>query len=486
MKFAFVPLYIKILGIESYGLIGIFTLVQAWFIILDLGLSPSISREMSRFNSGVLSVGVIRDILRSIETIAFIVAGLIFLGAFFYSEWMAEVFVSPSRLEKYEVENALFIMGIIAALRFYEGIYHYVLIGLERQVLLNIVNGAMITIRNVGALLVLIYIHPTIYAFFIWQGACSIMETLILIAIIYKILPKGRRAGRFSLDALRVIKFFASSMLILTVLSLLISQVDKLIVVNHGNLKEFGYYSLAATISSILAMITSSVIQASYPRMVRLIASGDNQKVISTYHQSVQLVTIVIASIATIVSIYSENIVLIWTNDFEISVHTAPILSVMIIGAGFFSLSQLPQQCQIAHNHLSLPLMSNLLILIFLTISTFFGMYEFGIMGVVWAVAICMFAFFLLSSELVHFYIFSGEKKKFYVEGIILPIIGVFLPMSFLAIFYRDNNLNRIESVLFYILVSILTIFCSLIFSNEIRSSIIFHIRNFKFKIRFK
>ena len=30
MSLAFVPLYIKYLGIESYGLIGIFALLQAW------------------------------------------------------------------------------------------------------------------------------------------------------------------------------------------------------------------------------------------------------------------------------------------------------------------------------------------------------------------------------------------------------------------------------------------------------------------------
>ena len=31
-----VPLYIKYLGIEAYGLVGVFSMIQAWFQMLDL------------------------------------------------------------------------------------------------------------------------------------------------------------------------------------------------------------------------------------------------------------------------------------------------------------------------------------------------------------------------------------------------------------------------------------------------------------------
>ena len=36
MGLAFIPIYIKYLGIESYGLIGLFALFQAWLILLDM------------------------------------------------------------------------------------------------------------------------------------------------------------------------------------------------------------------------------------------------------------------------------------------------------------------------------------------------------------------------------------------------------------------------------------------------------------------
>ena len=40
MALAFVPLYIKYLGIEAYGLIGIFVVIQAWLSLFDMGMKP--------------------------------------------------------------------------------------------------------------------------------------------------------------------------------------------------------------------------------------------------------------------------------------------------------------------------------------------------------------------------------------------------------------------------------------------------------------
>ena len=42
---AMVPLYLKYLGLEAYGLIGFFATAQAWIQLLDFGLSPTLGRE---------------------------------------------------------------------------------------------------------------------------------------------------------------------------------------------------------------------------------------------------------------------------------------------------------------------------------------------------------------------------------------------------------------------------------------------------------
>src|SRR4051794_31778653 len=47
---ALVTIYVRLLGIEAYGLVGLLTTLQAVFALLDLGLSAATNRELARFS----------------------------------------------------------------------------------------------------------------------------------------------------------------------------------------------------------------------------------------------------------------------------------------------------------------------------------------------------------------------------------------------------------------------------------------------------
>ena len=51
MGLIFLPFYIRLMGAESYGIVGIFVSLQAIFSILDLGLSQTLNREMARLSA---------------------------------------------------------------------------------------------------------------------------------------------------------------------------------------------------------------------------------------------------------------------------------------------------------------------------------------------------------------------------------------------------------------------------------------------------
>lgn len=56
-------------------------------------------------------------------------------------------------------------MGLVAALRFVEGLYRGAILGLQRQGWLNVVSSILATIRGPGAVGVLAWVVPTIWAF---------------------------------------------------------------------------------------------------------------------------------------------------------------------------------------------------------------------------------------------------------------------------------------------------------------------------------
>ena len=66
---AMLPLYLRYMGAETYGLLGFFTMLQAWFNLLDLGLTPTISREAARLKAGALNTLEFKQLFRGLSII---------------------------------------------------------------------------------------------------------------------------------------------------------------------------------------------------------------------------------------------------------------------------------------------------------------------------------------------------------------------------------------------------------------------------------
>ena len=78
MSLAFVPLYIKFLGIESWGIIGIFTALRSVMVIFDLGLSAAMTRELSRLSILPGKEQEMRNLVKSMEIVYWGIA--VFIG----------------------------------------------------------------------------------------------------------------------------------------------------------------------------------------------------------------------------------------------------------------------------------------------------------------------------------------------------------------------------------------------------------------------
>ena len=51
LTLALVPVYIKFLGIEAYGLIGFYAMLQGMLVVLDFGLGQTLNRELARYSA---------------------------------------------------------------------------------------------------------------------------------------------------------------------------------------------------------------------------------------------------------------------------------------------------------------------------------------------------------------------------------------------------------------------------------------------------
>lgn len=423
MGMAFVPLYIKYLGMEAYGLIGVFAILQAWLTLLDMGMTPTLNREMARFTGGAHTASSIRDLLRSIEIIALGIAALVGLSILAASGWLASNWLRVENLSIDTVSQAFAIMGGVTALRFVESIYRSAIIGLQRQVMYNVVNSVLVTLRGLGAVGILMWVSSTIEAFFIWQGAVSIITLGMLASVTYRSIPKAERGGRFSMSALRGIGRFAGGMMGITFLAILLTQVDKILLSKLLTLSEYGYYALASVVAATLYLFPSPIMQAWFPRLTELHVNNHQAEFIKKYHQGAQLVSVFMGSAAMIIIVFAELIMQLWTHDDELAKRSATLLSLLAFGNLLNGLMWMPYQTQLAHGWTSFAIWVNIVAVAVIVPTIFWVTPRYGAEGVAW-VWVCLNAgYVLISAHFMFRKILISEKWRWYGQDVFQPLV---------------------------------------------------------------
>ncbi|MEN8219711.1 MAG: oligosaccharide flippase family protein [Pseudomonadota bacterium] len=189
------PLYLQYLGEEAFGLVGFFTVLQAWMQLLDMGMSPMLSRQAARARGHNIKFIELKKLLRSLEIIFFTLALIIVLSILVSSDWIANYWLKVELLALTDVAFCIALMGMMIGLRFFSSLYRSGIMGMENQVLLNIANIVLTTLKFVGALLLLHFVTQEIVYFFIYQLILSIIELAVLSAMFYRLIPATDKVG---------------------------------------------------------------------------------------------------------------------------------------------------------------------------------------------------------------------------------------------------------------------------------------------------
>lgn len=483
MGFAFVPLYIKYLGIEAYGLIGLFALLQAWLNLLDMGMTPTLGREMARFTGGGHSAQSIRDLLRSVEFITFGIALLMAVGIALGSNWIATHWLRAEELPADLVSQTFTVMGVVTALRFIEAIYRSSIFGLQRQVLFNVVNSAMATMRGLGAVVVVAWISPTIQAFFLWQALISFVTLAVLATITYMNLPRAGMAGRFSLDALREVWQFAGGMIGIAFLTLLLTQLDKILLSNLLSLSEYGHYTLAATVAGALYMLIGPITHAWHPRLCELHARDNQPALNDAFHQGAQLVSVVAGSAAIVLIIFAETFLRLWTQDPRLATRTAPLLSLLMLGNLLNGLMLIPYQTQLAHGWTSLSVRTNVVAVIAIVPAVLWATPRYGPEGAAWTWVTLNAGYLLIGVHFMYRRILQAEKWRWYAQDLLAPLGAALLSTCALSLLWTAAP-GMIADLLLLTLAIGIALSAALLAANRTRRAVIRALRRAAIALR--
>ena len=457
MGLIFIPLYIKFMGIESWGLIGIFATIQVIFGLLDIGLSSTLNREMARLSVLSGRGQEMRNLVRTLEVIYWGIAIFVGITLVSLSPFIAHHWIKAGQISPKTIEQALLIMGFVIALQMPIGFYSGGLMGLQRQVLLNVINMSMSTLRGAGAVLILWLISPTIQAFFLWQIVISTINSFLLARFLWRRLPVGEKNAVFQKQLLKGIWRFATGMSGISILAVILTQLDKIILSKMLSLEMFGYYTLASVVAMSLGRLFTPVFYSIYPRFTQLVSMGDQEGLKQLYHKSCQFVSVLILPIAIIIALFSHEILLIWTQNQATADKAYLLVSILICGTALNGLMHFPYALQLAFGWTRLSFFKTLIAVILLVPLIIYMTTHYGATGAAIAWLVLNLGMFFFEIPIMHRRLLRKEKWRWYWQDVCVPLVACIFIAGLGRIFTRDP-MSQYMMLQYLIILSIFTL----------------------------
>ncbi|MDM7483107.1 MAG: oligosaccharide flippase family protein [Halomonas sp.] len=470
------PLYIKYMGAEAYGLVGFFTMLQAWFGLLDMGLTPTIGRETARYHGGSMSALAYRQLFRALSLIFLAVAVVGGSSLFLLADLVAGQWLNIESLDMKTAVIAVQIMAISVALRWMCGLYRGVVTGSERLVWLSGFNVFIATLRFIAVFLSMWQFGFTPLVFFIHQLIVALIELTGLFWMGSRLLP-GKASLQekigWSFRPIKPVLKFALTIAFTSSIWVLVTQTDKLILSGILPLAEYGYFTLAVLVASGIMIVSGPISSAIMPRMARLNAEGKHEEMIQVYRNATQLVSVVAGSASLTIAFFAEPLLYGWTGDREIASNVAPILTLYALGNGVLAVSAFPYYLQYALGNLRYHLIGNLVTVVTLIPAIIWAAYEYGGVGAGWAWLSINSLYLMLWVGYVHYKLIPGLHLKWVFKDIALIYLPVIVGLLIFA--QVDSEVygeSRIFILTWVAIIGVLVIILASLGSKVIRDII--------------
>jgi O-antigen/teichoic acid export membrane protein len=422
----FVPLYIRLLGSESYGLVVAYATIVASIQVLDIGLTSMLSRELALRigpGGGSLSPGSARDLARTVEIISIAIGILIGATIVGIAPIIAEKWFVTQHLSQSNTVSAIRLIGLIVAVQWPGIAFQSGLLGLQSQVQLNIIRIATSTVQSVGAALILWRVAPTIDAYFIWLLVTQLGGTLLLRNAMWRNLrDDSHTRARFRWAMVVAPWRFSLGIAGIALLSSALTQSDKIILSKTVPLSEFGTYGVAFTVCNVLSLIAGPVYLAALPQLTAASSLKDETKMHALYFRSSELVALLVFPAWMILAFHSQEIAAIWLGKGEKAAAVARLLPLLSAGSLANALDTMPYGLQIATAWTSLSIMKNIIAVAIVVPALVLSVPHFGSIGAAAVWASLNMGYLIFEIPLMHRRLLKDFLRSWYFQCVVIPL----------------------------------------------------------------
>jgi O-antigen/teichoic acid export membrane protein len=460
LTIAVLPVYLRLLGPELYGLIGFYTTLQMLFVILDLGLGTAVNREMARTTLDEEGAATARGLLKTLEAIYWSGALLIFVLVLCAANILATHWLKPGHVSADVVSHAIVAMGVVLALQFPYGLYSGAWLGLQRHVALNVWTTIGAALRLLLPIAALRSYGPDIALFFGIQAVAMAVQTLGARVLVLRIIPKTRQRPTVNFAWLQRLRGFAAGVTAATALGVIVMQLDKVLLSRFAPLQELGFYSVAAAAATGLGVISVPMSMATFPRFSQLAAQERRQEIDVLYHRATQLLAALLLPLAAIIGAFSHELLLIWTANPTVAERGARPLSLLVIAISASSLGFVAQALQFAEGWTRFAVTLNAIGVLFLIPAMSIAAIRQGGVGVALMSAIWNVIALCITATVMHRRLVRAGGWSWFLRDVAPPLVASLVIV--LAVRYVCAGLHGFAAIAGIVIGGLLALLASL------------------------
>jgi O-antigen/teichoic acid export membrane protein len=265
-----IPVYLRLLGPQQWGLVAVCMTLQALWGLLDAGLGQIMPRDVARAQGEPAALGRTYGLYASAY-------GWLGLAGFALGQlaagWLAVHWVQAEGLAAAQIESVLRLMGVQFLFQFANQAAIGYWSGTEQQTRMNLLQCVFATLKHGSALVGVMYWRADavgyLMGFVLWSAlewACNrhaVREQLGL---------HGVQAVRAAdvLQLARQVGVLTAGVLV----GMLVSQMDRLVLSRMVDVAVFGRYVIMAQLGLAMLQLQYPLMRAYFPRVVRADAHG--------------------------------------------------------------------------------------------------------------------------------------------------------------------------------------------------------------------
>lgn len=433
---AAVPLYVRFLGVEAYGLVGLFTTAAAMLAVFDLGMPAWLTREFAG-SPDKSELHRLSGLAHSIDWLAVTAVLTVTLLGGLFLQLKPPSMVQPS-------SGWAPLLGLLAiAIQWPGNLYAGMLAGQQRHATAALIIASCASLRVVITLVGL-SISPTLMVFFAVQATVSALQTATLRTLAHRNLSSGSLFAWPDFNWVGSARGFASSMTLIGVLSLCLSQADKVLIGQTASLSEFGIYMLSWVLPSGLAMLAVAPLSSiALARLSDAAVISDDDRTWRAYAHLTSWMIMLIVPPAAVMALAPQTILSLWGVPSDIAAHAALILPWLAAGTAINGIMTIPYTLQVARGWLELPIKMNCLALAILvpTIALFAGSH--GVEGAARGWLITNLVFALVWPYLMHRRLLVERMGEWLLRYVLLPAASGSIAVWAVLTLMQDSTSSR-------------------------------------------